>query len=230
MIVDVCRSSISPVALPETVLEHPDRRAIEANRHSDKWKANMSKVRLNPILEGMRGKVGDLVFKRFEGQTIVSRRPQQVHQPNSPAQLAAREKFRQAAAYAKAAFANPAIRALYAPKAKAKNLSTFALMIADFFKAPTIDEVDLSAYTGQTGQVIRVRAIDDFEVMGVSVQMLEPDTHEQIDGGDAVKALDGTWVFTAQANIPHGHTFTIEVTATDRPGHKTVKTLTHTAS
>jgi hypothetical protein len=90
--------------------------------------------------------------------------------------------------------------------------------------------VDLSAYTGQTGQVIRVRATDDFEVTGVSVKMRETDTGEEIDGGDAVKGSDGTWAFTAQATIPNGHTFAIDVTATDRPGNKTVKTLTHTAA
>jgi hypothetical protein len=178
----------------------------------------------------MRGKVGDLVFKRFENQTIVARRPVQVHQPNTPAQLAVREKFRQAIDYAKTAFANPAIKALYAEKANAKHVPTFALMVADFFKPPIIDEVDVSAYTGQTGQSIRIRATDDFQVMGVSVLMREPDTNEQLDGGDAVKGTDGTWVFTTQATIPHGHTFAIDVTATDRPGHKTVKTLTHTAA
>jgi hypothetical protein len=190
----------------------------------------MSKMTLNPVFDRMRGKVGDLVFRRLEGQTIVARRPQQVHQPNSPAQQAAREKFRQAGVYAKAAFANPAVRALYAPKAKEKHLPTFALMVADFFKPPTVDAVDLSAYTGQTGQVIRVRATDDFEVTGVSVKMRETDTGEEIDGGDAVKGSDGTWAFTAQATIPNGHTFAIDVTATDRPGNKTVKTLTHTAA
>src|SRR5437762_2183452 len=165
----------------------------------------MSIVTLNPILEGLRGKVGDLVFRQRENQTVVARRPAQVHQPNTPAQLAVREKFRQAAAYAKVAFANPAIRAVYAPKAKEKHLPVFALMVADFFKPPVIDEVDLSAYTGQTGQVIRVRATDDFEVTGVSVQMKEPETGEPIDGGNAEKASDGAWVFTAQSTIPHNH-------------------------
>jgi hypothetical protein len=144
----------------------------------------------------MRGKVGDLGFKRFENQTVVARVPDHVHQPNSAAQLAVREKFRQATVYAKAAIADPAIKALYAEKAKAKHVPTFALMIADFFKAPVIDDVDLSAYTGATGSVIRVRATDDFEVTGVSVQLREPDTGDPIDGGDAVKATDGTWVAT----------------------------------
>src|SRR5262245_59912495 len=183
----------------------------------------MSKVRLNPILEGMRGSVGDLIFRQRENQTIVARRPIQVHQPNSPAQLAVREKFRQAAAYAKVAFANSATRAVYTPKAKEKRLPVFALMVADFFRPPIIDEVDLSAYTGQTGQVIRVRATDDFEVTGVSVRMKEPETDEEIDGGNAVKAPDGAWVFTTQSTIPHNHPFVIEVTASDRPGNKTVK-------
>ncbi len=90
--------------------------------------------------------------------------------------------------------------------------------------------MDLSTYVGQSGDLIRIRASDDFEVKGVSVQMREPETGEQIDGGDAVRGTDNIWVFTAQSTIPHDHPFVIEVSATDRPGHKTVKTQTHTVS
>jgi len=35
----------------------------------------MAKVRLNPILEQVRGKVGDLVFKRSGEEVIISRKP-----------------------------------------------------------------------------------------------------------------------------------------------------------
>ena len=35
----------------------------------------MAKVKLNPTLEAIQGKVGDLVFKRWEGDEIVARMP-----------------------------------------------------------------------------------------------------------------------------------------------------------
>ena len=56
------------------------------------------------------------------------------------------------------------------------------------------------------------------------------DLGEEIDGGPAVLGPDNVWVYTAQANIPQNHPFVIEVTATDRPGHKAVNTQTHTVT
>ena len=187
----------------------------------------MAKVKLNPVVLDVHGKMGDIVFKQFEDRTIIARKGQS-HQPNSPAQLAVRERFRLAAFYGKTAFADPVTRAAYAGKAKNKRTRVFAMMVGDFFNAPVVDEVDLSAYAGRSGDVIRVRASDDFEVTGVSVQMREPSSGEPLDGGAAVRGADNVWVFTAQSNIPHDHPFVIEVSATDRPGHKTSNTQTHT--
>jgi hypothetical protein len=61
----------------------------------------MAKVRLNPILEQLRGQVGDLVFKRYGKRVIISRKPDVEGQEWSEAQTAHRERFRQAAIYGK---------------------------------------------------------------------------------------------------------------------------------
>ena len=34
----------------------------------------MAKVKLNPILEGIRGQVGDLVFKHYGDEVVISRK------------------------------------------------------------------------------------------------------------------------------------------------------------
>src|SRR5947207_1201196 len=124
----------------------------------------MASVKLNPVLEGVHGKIGDLVFKQVQGKTVVARKPDHVTQPNTPAQVAVKERFRLAAFYGKTAMADPAAKALYVDKAKHKGVPVFALAVADFIHAPAVDEVDLSAYAGQTGDLIRIRASDDFEV------------------------------------------------------------------
>ena len=67
---------------------------------------NMAQVKLNPVLEGMHGQIGDLVFKQYQDQTVVSRKPETVTQPNSPAQLAVRDQFRLAALYGKTVLAD----------------------------------------------------------------------------------------------------------------------------
>jgi hypothetical protein len=43
------------------------------------------------------------------------------------------------------------------------------LVVADYWKPPTADEIDLAAYTGVIGDPITTRATDEFEVVGVTV-------------------------------------------------------------
>lgn len=62
-------------------------------------------------------------------------------------------------------------RALYQAQAQARNLPVFAVMVADFFNAPTILNVDATAYTGAAGSQVLVLADDDFAVAGVQVKI-----------------------------------------------------------
>lgn len=189
----------------------------------------MAKVKLNPLLEGVRGKVGDLVFKRYGEDVIVGRVPDFSGLEPTATQQAHRERFRLAALYGKAALANPATRALYEAKARAKGQPVFSLTIADFFNAPVVDEIDLSAYTGKAGERIRIRASDDFEVAGVEVDIRDING-TVLERGAATRGSSGTeWTYTATTNLPVGQPVSIEVTATDRPGHKATKTETRPA-
>ncbi len=86
----------------------------------------MANVKLNPVLDGVHGMIGDLIFKQYQDQTVLARKPDAVHQPNSAAQLAVREKFRLAAFYGKTAIADPTTKALYAAKSKQKGVPVFA--------------------------------------------------------------------------------------------------------
>jgi hypothetical protein len=92
-------------------------------------------------------------------------------------------------------------------------------MVADFFNAPAVDEVDLSLYAGAAGDTIVIRARDDFDVTGVTVS-LTGDAGNAIERGAAVEmpADSGRWVYTATAAVATGTTVRIAVTATDRPG------------
>jgi hypothetical protein len=187
----------------------------------------MAKVRLNPVMEQFRGKVGDLVFKRFADEVIVTRNPDREGLIPTPGQLAHRERFRLAALYGKAVFAEPSKKAIYEEAAKAKGIPVFSLTVADFFNAPVVDEIDLSGYTGKAGEPIGIRAHDDFEVNGVAVAIrnLEGMVLEQ---GAAAKQSNGVWRYVTTSTLPIEHAVSIEVTASDRPGNKTVKTQAKT--
>ncbi len=179
----------------------------------------MAKVRLNPILEQIQGQVGDLVFKRYGDEVVISRKPDTTGRELTEAQLAAQARFREAALYGKMAMADPETKALYVEAAKAKGQPVFSLTVADFFNAPTINEVDLSAYGGAVGDTIVIQASDDFDVATVAVTLTDADGNAIEDGAAVETPADsGRWIFTAGTAVATGMTVRIGVTATDRPG------------
>jgi len=184
----------------------------------------MPKAKLNPILEQVRGKVGDLVFKRYGDETVISRAPDTQGREWTEAQLAHREQFRQAALYGKMVLADPATRTIYEEAAEAKGKPVFSLTVADFFHLPSVDEIDLSEYAGKVGDEIGIRAHDDFQVVAVHVALSKQDG-TAIESGNAVETppASGHWVYKATVAVPTGTPVRIAVTAEDRPGHTGVK-------
>ena len=179
----------------------------------------MEKVKLNPILEQISGQVGDLVFRRYGDETIIGQKPDMSGVEASPAQVAARARFREAALYGKMVMADAETKALYTEAAKAKGKPAFSLTVADFFNAPSVDEVDLSAYSGAVGDEIIIMASDDFDVMSVEV-VLSDGEGNLLESGAAVETPpdSGRWVYAATAAVATGTTVRIAVTASDRPG------------
>jgi len=179
----------------------------------------MAKVKLNPILEQVSGKVGDLVFKRYGDKVIITQKADRSGVEPSEAQLAHQARFRQAALYGKMVMADPETKALYEEAAAAKGKPVFSLTVADFFHAPSVDEIDLSGYTGAAGDEIVILASDDFDVASVQVSLTDGDGNA-LESGAAVEtpADSGRWVYTATTDVPTGTTVRIAVTAEDRPG------------
>jgi hypothetical protein len=183
----------------------------------------MAKVTLNPVLMAIQGKVGDLVFKRFEGEEIVAKMPDRTGIVPSDNQLAQMEKFRLAALYGKAALADTQTRTPYEEASARKGVPVFALTVGDFLNAPAADEIDLAGYSGKSGEVIRVHASDDIEVSGVIVAI-------RAQGGTVLEEVaavwntaSGYWAYTTTTSLTQGQAVSIEVSATDRPGHKTTR-------
>jgi hypothetical protein len=188
-----------------------------------KQKKPMAKVKLNPVLEAIRGKIGDLVFKRWGDEEIVGKIPDRSGVVPTEGQLAQMARFRLAALYGKAVMADAQSRTIYEDAAARKGTPVFALTVGDFLNAPAVDEIDLSAYTGKTGDKIQVRASDDMEVKGVTVTIRDQ-SGTALETAPAVwSAATALWVYTATTNLAQGQSASIEVNATDRPGHKTTK-------
>jgi hypothetical protein len=95
----------------------------------------MAKIKLDPLFASISGTMGGFVFKKSrKGEAIVARRPQKSNTEPSPAQKAQRERFKLANAYARAAVADPVLRAVYEEIAAEAGLSVFAAARADYFK------------------------------------------------------------------------------------------------
>jgi hypothetical protein len=96
--------------------------------------------------------------------------------------------------------------------------------VGDFLNPPAVDEIDLSSYTGKIGDEIRIRASDDVDVQGVSVAIRAQGGAVIEEAAAVLSPGKGVWSYTATTDLQAGQAVSIEVSATDRPGHKTTKT------
>jgi hypothetical protein len=112
----------------------------------------MAKQKGNVVTHGLSGKIGDLlIFRQRDGQTIVSKIPEQ-QKTVSEKQTEVRKRFQQATLYAKISIATPGVKERYDSEAKKrKGMTAYNVAVADFYNAPDIETIDLSAYTGAAG-------------------------------------------------------------------------------
>jgi len=178
----------------------------------------MANIKLNPLIEQAHGKMGGVVFKKYQDRTILAEKAQP-KQPNTPAQQATRQNFRLAAIYGKTVMANPQTKAGYAAAAAAKKVPIFSLIVADFLNPPVVDEIDMSGYGGKVGNVIKVWAHDEYKVTGVQVVVRDNNGTTLEQGAAVQSATDGSWDYTATTNLSADEHVVIEVDATDLPGH-----------
>lgn len=96
----------------------------------------MAKVKLNPLIQGLSGKVGNSVYRRLaSGETVVARAPSKSPASPSESQNAHRQRFKQAVARAKAALANPETRAYYEAAAAKSGKTPYNLALSDCMKS-----------------------------------------------------------------------------------------------
>jgi hypothetical protein len=95
----------------------------------------MAKIKLSPMLQEVRGRLGDYVFRRTHtGEVILSKVPDMSKVKWSKAQKAHRQRFKKAVAYARAAIAEPKLRAVYEKMAIKMGKRLFDMAVSDYFK------------------------------------------------------------------------------------------------
>jgi len=181
----------------------------------------MAKLTLNEGLTGMSGKLGRLIFRQQNGHTVVVPVREVEDAPSRP-QKDHRARFRAAQFYAREVLADPLKRACYRKLAAARRCPPNALLVSNFLNPPAIEEVELAAFHGGIGDVIRVLATDAIEVVSVGLAARGADG-VVLESGAATKDHD-IWVYrctTALAN----RAAAIEVTAQNRAGAKGTRVI-----
>jgi signal peptidase I len=179
----------------------------------------MAKSKRNVVTYGLSGKIGDLlIFRQRYGETVVTKIPEQTNKV-SEKQKAQRLRFRQAVIYGKTAIADPETKVVYDAVSGKKGKTAFNAAVADFLNAPEINEIDVSNYTGATGDTIKIEVEDDTLVKYVKVAIINSDG-TLVEEGQALPDASGyVWIYTATQNNDDLNGDKIVVEVSDLPGN-----------
>jgi hypothetical protein len=176
----------------------------------------------NSVITGkLSGTLGrELVFRDWEGKTVVAKAPKQRVGEPSAAQAQTQEKFLLASRYAKAVKngTDQGIKDAYTAALRPRQ-NLFSRALEDFMSPPEVKSVNAGAYTGIVGSTITVRAVDDFRVTGVQVEIFAA-SGTLLEKGNAVQQTNGLdWIYTVtQANAAMAGS-KINAIAADVPGN-----------
>ena len=175
----------------------------------------MARVRKNIAMQGLTGILGDQFVVRTDkaGRTIVGTKPTfKENREFSEAQMTHLEDFREAVKYAKSAKELD----IYVKKAEGTPQNAYNIAVADWFNAPQVKELDVTAWNGQPGQTIRVKAMDDVKVDKVNV-LISDANGEVLEQGPAEPVDELWWAYTTTTQTTGSPK--VVATARDLPGH-----------
>ncbi|MBN1430538.1 MAG: hypothetical protein JXB07_19360 [Anaerolineae bacterium] len=180
----------------------------------------MAKVRRNLVVAGLSGALGDqLIVKQYmDGRTIICKRPTFAEdRVFSADQKTHQQAFREASLYAKQA---AKAEAIYVEKARGTSKNAYNIALGDWFHPPEIGEIDLSGWSGQVGEPIRVKALDDVMVKRVTLAIVDGQD-EPIEQGEAKQVDELWWVYVTTQEAPRQ--VRVIAVAEDLPGNTAVQ-------
>jgi hypothetical protein len=171
----------------------------------------MAKIKKNTLLQGLSGKVGDLVFRQMpDGSTAVSAKPDFSERVCSQAQIDQQGRFKLAQAYASQAKS----QAVYVEHARQHKKRAYNLALADWLRPPVIHSIE------RQGGRIRVQASDNMQVTKVEVRILDGEG-KVVEQGQAEQTDPLCWEYAAEVEGA------VEASAWDLAGNKTIGVLEH---
>jgi len=169
----------------------------------------MAKVKKNSVFDGLRGKVGGMVFRQMpDGSTVASAKPDFSERVDSPAQKEGQGRFKLAQAYASQAKDWP----FYVEYARRNKDRAYTLAISDWMRPPVIHSIE------RDEERVRVEASDNVQVVKVEVRILDGEGRV-LEQGQAEQVDPLGWEYAPGAEG------TVEASAWDFAGNVTVGTL-----
>lgn len=178
----------------------------------------MATVPSSSVMHGASGKIGNVIFRQFNGKTVVqSYDPPRIKR--SPRQLVFNHKMREASRHARAALRDPAVRAHYEKKKKRlKVTSAYTAACTDFLRHGRIDKIDTSRYDKG---VITVKAFKaELGLEEVVVKICASDG-KLITVARGVAGEQAAWHFRIAEPLPRLEDVMITVEAKDKTGNIT---------
>jgi hypothetical protein len=175
----------------------------------------MTKVIFNGTIQGLSGRIGNLIFRQLpNGTTVVSEAPppktrkekKRAKLKRSPKQKVHNSRFREAVDYAKVAQVQP----VYVELAAVTPMRTaYSFALSDWFNPPEIHRIE------RHERRILVEASDNIMVTKVQVTVLD-DESRILEKGEAAKKKGNWWEY-----LPSTDGKTIVAEASDLAGNVT---------
>lgn len=119
-------------------------------------------------------------------------------------------------------------QALYQEMACGTPLTAYSLAVQDYLGKPRVISIDISNWSGEIGQAIRIRARDNIMVLSVRVLIRRNEaSHIALEEGEARQSADDRllWTYTTTTRVPYRFGTRVDVSAYDLPGNRARKFL-----
>lgn len=185
----------------------------------------MAKVVLNGIAAQLSGRIGDIVFKWYGDKLVACKASKRRKRKPDAAEKQRRNAFAEANAYATGVLLDPVRSAAYAAVAKKLGRTIQNVAISDYLKRPEINAVTRGRGPDMGAQTVVIHTPNAHKIVAMHV-VLRGARRRVIERGEPEQ--DGKlWSYTTTQILQRSaDPITIEVTASDRLGKTSTKTVT----
>ncbi len=184
----------------------------------------MNKPKNRTELGGVLGE--KVTLEKVNNRVVVTNRPKRILKPVTEKQEAIRQRFLEAVQYSKEELAKEDGRQMYEAAVPEKGRTARMVAMTDYLSVPKVRDLNTSEYLGGIGDLIVVRATDDFMVTGVKIVIKDSDGNVLEKGEAEPTGKINYWQYAATVSNPSLKGTKIQVTAFDRPGNKGFREVT----